>query len=93
MPRCTPEPVSHRSRTDANAGAGPSAQIAASKAAAAQQLADGLDATVLHRHLDHWAQHCCPVLRHFRNGVHWSFTQVEYATDVVFRQQAKFQPL
>jgi len=35
----------------------------------------------------------CPVLRHFRNGVHWSFMQVEYATDVVFRQQAKFQPL
>jgi hypothetical protein len=33
------------------------------------------------------------VLHHFRNGVHWSFMQVEYATDVVFRQQARFQPL
>jgi hypothetical protein len=59
----------------------------------AQRLADSLDAASLHRHLDGWAQHFCPVLRHFRNGAHWSFMQVEYATDVVFRQQAKFQPL
>ncbi|KAA6185050.1 hypothetical protein F2Q65_09970 [Thiohalocapsa marina] len=61
--------------------------------AEAQRLADSLDATALHRHLDEWAQRCCPVLHHFRNGVHWSFMQVEYATDVVFRQQARFQPL
>ena len=40
-----------------------------------------------------WARRCCPVVRHFHNGVHWSFMQVEYATDVVFRQQATFQPL
>lgn len=58
-----------------------------------QRLADRLDAATLHRHLDHWAQCFCPVLSHFRNGVHWSFMQVEYTTDVVFRQQAKFQPL
>ena len=30
---------------------------------------------------------------HFRGGYHWSFMQVEYATDVAFRQQAVFQPL
>jgi hypothetical protein len=59
----------------------------------AQRLADAMDAASLHRHLDRWAQRCCPVLRHFRNGAHWSFMQVEYATDAVFRQQAKFQPL
>jgi hypothetical protein len=59
----------------------------------AQRLADSLDATMLHQRLDQWAQRFCPVLHHFRNGVHWSFMQVEYATDVVFRQQAKFQPL
>ena len=59
----------------------------------AQQVADGLDAATLHRHLDDWAQRFCPVLRHFRNGVHWSFMQVEYATDVVFHKQARFQPL
>jgi hypothetical protein len=61
--------------------------------AEAQRLADSLDATTLHAHLDEWARRCCPVLGHFRNGVHWSFMQVEYATDVVFRQQARFQPL
>jgi hypothetical protein len=60
--------------------------------AGAQRVADSLDATALHRHLDAWARRCCPVLQHFRNGVHWSFMQVEYATDVVFRQQARFQP-
>jgi hypothetical protein len=52
----------------------------------AQRLADRLDAATLHRHLDQWARRFCPVLGHFRNGVHWSFMQVEYATDVVFRQ-------
>jgi hypothetical protein len=61
--------------------------------AEAQRLADSLDATTLHRHLDEWARRFCPVLNHFRNGVHWSFLQVEYATDVVFQKQATFQPL
>ena len=61
--------------------------------AEAQRLADSLDATALHRLLDDWARRCCPVVRHFRNGVHWSFMQVESATDVVFRKQARFQPL
>jgi hypothetical protein len=60
---------------------------------AAQRLADSLEASTRHRCLDHWAQRFCPVLSHFRSGVHWSFMQVEYATDVVFRQQATFQPL
>ena len=40
-----------------------------------------------------WARRFCPVLRHFRAGYHWSFMQVEFATDVVFRRQAQFQPL
>jgi hypothetical protein len=61
--------------------------------AEAQRLADRLDAAMLHRHLNEWAQRFCPVLSRFPNGLHWSFMQVEYATDVVFRQQAKFQPL
>jgi hypothetical protein len=61
--------------------------------AAAQRLADTLEASALHRYLDAWAQRFCPLLRHFGNGVHWSFMQVEYATDVVFRKQATFQPL
>lgn len=59
----------------------------------AQRLADGLDATVLHRRIEDWARHFFTVLRHFRSGVHWSFMQVEYATYGVFRCQATFQPL
>jgi len=58
-----------------------------------QQLADELSAQTLHEHLEVWAQRFCPVRRHFRSGYHWSFMQIEYATDVVFRRQAKFQPL
>jgi hypothetical protein len=60
---------------------------------AAQLLADGLDARALHEHLDQWAGRFCPVLRQFRAGYHWSLMQVEFATDVVFRRQAQFQPL
>jgi hypothetical protein len=59
----------------------------------AQEIADTLDAHTLHQHLDAWAQRFCPVLSRFRSGYHWSFMQVEYATDVVFRRQARFQPL
>jgi hypothetical protein len=60
---------------------------------AAQRLADSLDAQTLHQRLDEWAQRFCPVVSHFRSGYHWSFMQAEYATDVVFRRQAQFQPL
>jgi hypothetical protein len=59
----------------------------------AQELADALSAPMLHERLALWAQRFCPVLRHFRSGYHWSFMQAEYATDVVFRRQAQFQPL
>ena len=58
-----------------------------------QELADGLNAQTLHEHLAAWAQRFCPLLHHFRSGYHWSFMQVEYATDVVFLRQAEFQPL
>lgn len=59
----------------------------------AQVLADALDATELHHHLNSWATTYCPVATRFRNNYHWSFMQVEYATDVVFRSQTEFQPL
>ena len=59
----------------------------------AQALSDSLEATQLHRHLDRWAATYCPITSHFRSHYHWSFMQVEYATDVVFRRQSEFQPL
>lgn len=59
----------------------------------AQALADSLDIRSLHRRLDRIATEYCPVTRHFPSAYHWSLMQVEYATDVVFRRQADFQPL
>ena len=59
----------------------------------AQALANSLDARQLHRRLKQWAQQFCPIQQLFRNGYHWSFMQVEYATDVIFRRQSDFQPL
>jgi hypothetical protein len=59
----------------------------------AQALADALDIRCLHWHLARIANEYCPVTRHFPSGYHWSLMQVEYATDVVFRRQADFQPL
>lgn len=58
-----------------------------------QELADTLSAPMLHEQLLLWAQRFCPVSRHFRSAYHFSFMQAEYATDVVFRKQATFQPL
>ena len=59
----------------------------------AQALADSLDPKGLHRRLDRWAKHFCPIVGHFHSAYHWSFMQVEFATDVIFRRQADFQPL
>jgi len=59
----------------------------------AQTFADRLDAKQLHHRLDRWAKQFCPIYQRFRSGYHWSLMQVEFASDVVFRQQAEFQPL
>ena len=59
----------------------------------AQAIADSLDAKQLHRRLDRWARTYCPLAARFRAGYHWSFMQVEFATDVIFDRQAAFQPL
>jgi len=59
----------------------------------AQRWADRMDAKQLHRHLDQWAALYCPLRAHFPSGYHWSFHQVEYATDLVFRRQSELQPL
>ena len=59
----------------------------------AQRFAERLDAKQLHRRLNRWAKQFCPLHQRFRSGYHWSFMQVEFATDVLFHQQAEFQPL
>lgn len=61
--------------------------------ARAQRIADRFSVKRLHRTLDGYARRFCPVVRHFRAGVHWSLMQVEYATDVVFKHREGLQPL
>jgi hypothetical protein len=58
----------------------------------AQRLADGLDVRRLHRALDRFAEHYCPIRRHF-GKYHWSLMQVEYATDIVFKHQSDLAPI
>ena len=58
----------------------------------AQTLADHLSPAGLHHILDRYAQQCCPVLDVFPHVYHWSFMQVEYATDLVFRSQTTLKP-
>src|ERR1700746_3304028 len=59
----------------------------------AQALANTLSPDHLHRILDPYAQEGCPVLDLFAQSYHWSFMQVEYATDLVFRTPAILKPL
>ncbi|MBK7236347.1 MAG: hypothetical protein IPI02_12235 [Sterolibacteriaceae bacterium] len=42
---------------------------------------------MLHRHLDRYAQLCCPVLDVFGQTYHWSIMQAEYSTDLVFKSE------
>jgi hypothetical protein len=59
----------------------------------AQTLADHLSPEALHHVLDRYAQQCCPVFDVLAPSYHWSFMQVEYATDLVFRSQAVLKSL
>ena len=59
----------------------------------AQRIVERPDARQIHRRLNGWAKQFCPPLDLFRSGYHWSFMQVEYATDVLFHRQRDFQPL
>jgi hypothetical protein len=61
--------------------------------ARAQTLADQLSPADLHHILDRYPLQCCPVRDVFAQSYHWSFMQIEYATDLVFRSQAVLQPL
>ena len=59
----------------------------------AQTVANALSPDVLRRVLDRYAQQCCPMLDVFAQSYHWSFMQVEYATDLAFRSPAILKPL
>jgi len=52
----------------------------------AQAICDGFEVLKLHRLLDNYAKLYCPVAAKLCHiGYHWSIMQVEYATDIVFK--------
>jgi hypothetical protein len=61
----------------------------------AQQLADDLvDPRLLHQSLDAYATLCCPPASALdERGYHWSLSQVEYSTDIIFVNQQALAPL
>ncbi len=61
--------------------------------AVANQLAAHFDGASLHRRLDAFAERYCPVVKTLSHSYHWSIWQVEYATDLVFKQRREVQTL
>jgi hypothetical protein len=59
----------------------------------AQEIADGFDVAQLHQAMDRWAKKFCPVIEHFNQRYHWSVSQCEYATDLIFKDQKDLQSI
>jgi hypothetical protein len=59
----------------------------------AQAIADSFDVEQLHRAMDGWAKKFCPVTESFGQRYHWSISQCEYATDVIFKKQQDLQSI
>lgn len=59
----------------------------------ANHFAQQLKLDRLHHRLDVLAQHYCPVISELNLAYHWSVMQVEYATDIVFKQQKELQAI
>lgn len=57
----------------------------------ANQLSALLDVEKLHAKLDAYAASYCPVIQTLQMSYNWSVMQAEYATDIVFRNQATLQ--
>jgi hypothetical protein len=59
----------------------------------AQRLSNCWETKRMHARLNDLARQCCPIYKDFASGYHWSVDQCEYATDIVFRQQADLQAI
>ncbi|MBT4594503.1 MarR family transcriptional regulator [bacterium] len=53
----------------------------------AQEISDTFSGKDLHQILKKYALIFCPSINQFKAGIHWSVTQAEYATDIVFRNR------
>lgn len=62
--------------------------------AAAQKLADSFEVRQLHQFLDKLCDIYCPIYRQIEHtGYHWSIMQLEYATDIVFKDTKSLGPI
>ena len=59
----------------------------------AQKFADDINIKRFHRQLDKIGREYCPITRHFTNNYHWSFMQIEYATDIIFKRKSDLKPI
>lgn len=59
--------------------------------AQANELAKAFDVAALHARLDTFAATYCPAATTLQMGYNWSIMQAEYATDIIFRNQAALQ--
>ncbi|MFN3533731.1 MAG: hypothetical protein ACK41Q_14710, partial [Candidatus Brocadia sp.] len=59
----------------------------------AQEIANGFSPEQLHSILNEFSQKYCPFLKKFHLSYHWSIMQIEYATDIVFKQQSYLQSM
>jgi hypothetical protein len=59
----------------------------------AQKLADNINVRRIHRQLDKIVKQYCPIIRHFTSSYHWSFMQIEYATDIIFNKQSDLKSI
>lgn len=59
----------------------------------ANQLAAALDIEQVHHKLDQVADQYCPVVKKLNLDYRWSIMQAEYATDLIFKNQATLQAI
>lgn len=57
----------------------------------ANHLAQSLDIDALYQRLNQLAATYCPVVKNLNQHYHWSISQAEYATDLVFKNQSTLQ--
>jgi hypothetical protein len=59
----------------------------------AQELSDSIRVEDLHQAMDVFAQKYCPIIKKFQLAYRWSIMQAEYATDIVFKNQAELKTI
>ena len=59
----------------------------------ANEIVRTLKVEELHNRLDIFSNIYCPVYKDFEQSYHWSITQCEYSTDIVFKKQQDLQAI